>query len=39
MRIYEPIENTHQDQILNHSKIPAEISKKILEQSKSGQLL
>jgi 5-(carboxyamino)imidazole ribonucleotide synthase len=32
--IYEPIENTHQDQILKHSKIPAEISKKILEQSK-----
>ena len=33
--IYEPIENTHQDQILNHSKIPAEISSKILDQSKS----
>jgi len=32
--IYEPIENTHHDQILNHSKIPAEISKKILDQSK-----
>ena len=32
--IYEPIENTHQDQILKHSKIPAEISKKILDQSK-----
>ena len=32
--IYEPIENTHQNQILNHSKIPAEISKKILHQSK-----
>ena len=32
--IYEPIENTHQDQILKHSKIPAEISKKIYEQSK-----
>tara|TARA_B100001559_G_C16464538_1_gene605855 strand:+ start:445 stop:1491 length:1047 start_codon:yes stop_codon:yes gene_type:complete len=32
-QIYEPIENTHQDQILNHSKIPAEISKKILDQS------
>ena len=31
--IYEPIENTHQDQILKHSKIPAEISKKVLEQS------
>ena len=32
--IYEPIENTHVDQILKHSKIPAEISNKILEQSK-----
>ena len=32
---YEPIENTHQDQILKHSKIPAEISKKILDQSKN----
>jgi 5-(carboxyamino)imidazole ribonucleotide synthase len=32
--IYEPIENTHQDQILKHSKIPAEINKKILNQSK-----
>ena len=32
--IYEPIENTHKNQILNHSKIPADISKKILAQSK-----
>ena len=32
--IYDPIENIHQDQILKHSKIPAEISKKILNQSK-----
>ena len=32
--IYEPIENTHTDQILRHSKIPAEISKKIFIQSK-----
>ena len=32
--IYEPIENSHQDQILKHSKIPAEISNKLLEQSK-----
>ena len=32
--VYEPIENTHQDQILKHSKIPADISKKILDQSK-----
>jgi len=32
--IYEPIENVHEDQILKKSKIPAEISEKILEQSK-----
>ena len=32
--IYEPIENTHQDQILKHSVIPATISKKIFDQSK-----
>ena len=32
--IYEPIENVHEDQILKHSKIPAEIDDKILEQSK-----
>ena len=32
--IYEPIENTHQDQILKYSVIPAVISKKILDQSK-----
>ena len=32
--IYEPIENTHQDQILKYSKIPSEISQKILDQSK-----
>jgi len=32
--IYEPIENAHEDQILKNSKIPAEISDKILEQSK-----
>jgi 5-(carboxyamino)imidazole ribonucleotide synthase len=32
--IYEPIENAHEDQILRNSKIPAEISDKILEQSK-----
>ena len=32
--VYEPIENVHEDQILKHSKIPAEISKKTLEQSK-----
>ena len=32
--IYEPIENVHEDQILKSSTIPAEISGKILEQSK-----
>ena len=32
--IYEPIENNHQDQILKDSKIPAEIDKKIFNQSK-----
>ncbi len=32
--IYDPIENTHQDQILRNSKIPAEISPKIFNQSK-----
>ena len=32
--IYEPIENVHENQILKDSKIPAEISDKILEQSK-----
>ncbi len=33
--IYEPIENNHQDQILKDSKIPAEINKKIFDQSKN----
>jgi len=32
--IYEPIENVHENQILKYSKIPAEISDKILNQSK-----
>tara|TARA_B100001109_G_scaffold215160_1_gene184090 strand:+ start:550 stop:1596 length:1047 start_codon:yes stop_codon:yes gene_type:complete len=32
--IYEPIENTHEDQILKYSKIPAEINKDIFNQSK-----
>ena len=32
--IYEPFENIHEDQILKHSKIPADISEKILKQSK-----
>jgi 5-(carboxyamino)imidazole ribonucleotide synthase len=37
--IYEPIENTHEDQILRHSKIPAEISEKLSEQSKEWSIL
>ena len=32
--IYEPIENTHEDQILKHSKIPADINNNISKQSK-----
>ena len=31
--IYEPIENFHEDQILKHSKIPAQISEKIKNQA------
>ena len=31
--LYEPIENTHENQILKNSLIPAEISKRILDQS------
>ena len=37
--IYEPIENSHEDQILKHSKIPAEISEKIFNQSKEWAML
>ena len=37
--IYDPIENTHQDQILKYSIIPAEISKKILDQSKDWAIM
>ena len=37
--IYEPIENTHQNQILKYSEIPANISKKILYQSKEWATL
>ena len=32
--IYEPIENTHEDQILKYSKIPADINEKLFNQSK-----
>ena len=37
--IYEPIENTHQDQILKYSKIPAEINEKLFEQSKNWAIM
>ena len=37
--IYDPIENTHQDQILKYSVIPAKISKKILDQSKDWAIM
>ena len=37
--IYEPIENTHQDQILRYSKIPADISEKIYQQSKDWAII
>ena len=36
--IYEPIENTHENQILRKSKIPAEIDNKLIEQSKEWSL-
>ena len=31
--IYEPIENSHKDQILKHSKIPADINEEIFKQA------
>ena len=37
--IYEPIENTHEDQILKNSKIPADINEKIFDQSKEWAML
>ena len=37
--IYEPIENTHQDQILRYSKIPADISEKTYQQSKDWAII
>ena len=37
--IYEPIENIHEDQILKHSKIPADINDKIFNQSKEWATL
>ena len=36
--IYEPIENTHEDQILRKSKIPADINNKLFEQSKKWSI-
>ena len=36
--IYEPIENTHENQILRKSKIPAEINNKLIQQSKEWSL-
>ena len=36
--VYEPIENLHEDQILKNSFIPADISKEILEKSKSWSM-
>tara|TARA_B100000767_G_scaffold160145_1_gene150258 strand:- start:247 stop:1293 length:1047 start_codon:yes stop_codon:yes gene_type:complete len=36
--IYEPIENSHQNQILKYSKIPADISEKLFEQSKDWSI-
>jgi len=36
--IYEPIENTHEDQILKYSKIPAEINKKLFDESKEWSI-
>jgi len=37
--IYEPIENIHKDQILNHSKIPADINKEIFIKAQSNAKL
>ncbi len=37
--VYEPIENTHENQILRYSKIPANISEKIFNQSKEWAIL
>ncbi len=37
--VYEPIENTHVDQILRYSKIPAEINEKLFNQSKEWAIL
>ena len=36
--IYEPIENIHEDQILKNSKIPAEINKRLFDESKEWSI-
>ena len=36
--IYDPIENSHENQILKHSKIPADISEKIFIQSREWSI-
>ena len=37
--IYEPIENIHKEQILNHSKIPADINKEIFTKAQNNAKL
>ncbi len=37
--IYEPIENIHKDQILNHSKIPADINKETFTEAQNSAKL
>ncbi len=37
--VYEPIENTHENQILKVSKIPADINEKLFNQSKEWAIL
>ena len=37
--IYEPIENIHEDQILKYSKIPAEINKRLFDESKEWSII
>ena len=37
--IYEPIENIHKEQILNHSKIPADINKEIFAKAQNNAKL
>ena len=37
--IYEPIENTHENQILKYSKIPSKISEKLFNQSKQWAIV